>query len=148
MKTFWNDAAREEICRRVDRLSADAMPQWGMFNAASMLAHLNDAMRMAIGELRVEPKVTPLRRPGIKQLVIYIAPWPHGAPTVPELLARCEHASFVDEQAAFREIARRLASKATSDTWPEHPAFGALTHRAWGVLEYRHSDHHLRQFGA
>jgi hypothetical protein len=146
MKSFWDEATREEICRRVDRLSADATPQWGRFNAAQMLAHLNDAMRLAIGELRVEPKQTPLRRPLIKQLVIYVAPWPHGAPTAPELLARCDHASFAEEQPAFREIARRLAAKPTTETWPKHPAFGALTHRAWGVLEYRHCDHHLRQF--
>jgi hypothetical protein len=147
MKTFWDAAVRDEICRRVDRLSAEVTPQWGKFNAAQMLAHLNDAMRMALGELRVEPKVTPLRRFLIKQLVVYVAPWPRGAPTAPELLARCDAACFGDEQATFREVARRLAAKPATDLWPEHPAFGALTYRAWGVLEYRHSDHHLRQFG-
>ena len=31
--------------------------------------------------------------------------------------------------------------------WQEHPAFGRLARRAWGVLAYRHLDHHLRQFG-
>ena len=41
----------------------------------------------------------------------------------------------------------RLASKSPTEVWPEHPAFGSLTHRAWGVLKYRHADHHLRQFG-
>jgi hypothetical protein len=147
MRTFWDGAVREAICRRVDHLSADAVPRWGRFNAARMLAHLNDAMRMALGELPVAAKNTPLRRAVIKQLVIYVAPWPKGAPTAPELLARCDAASFRDEQARFREIARRLAAKPASDVWPEHPAFGALSHRAWGVLEFRHSDHHLRQFG-
>ena len=28
-----------------------------------------------------------------------------------------------------------------------HPAFGKLSPRAWGVLAWRHTDHHLRQFG-
>jgi hypothetical protein len=147
MKTFWDPAVRDEVCRRVDRLSADVTPRWGKFNAAQMLAHLNDAMRMALGELQVAPKATPLRRFLIKQLVVYVAPWPQGAPTAPELLARCDQASFIDEREAFREVARRLAAKPASDIWPEHPAFGALSHCAWGVLEYRHSDHHLRQFG-
>jgi len=36
----------------------------------------------------------------------------------------------------------------TTEEWPEHPAFGALSRRAWGVLIYRHMDHHLRQFDA
>jgi hypothetical protein len=47
-----------------------------------------------------------------------------------------------------RELLDRAASARTTDTWPEHPAFGKLSTRAWGVLIYRHMDHHLRQFGA
>jgi Protein of unknown function (DUF1569) len=147
MKTFWDANTREDICRRVERLNADAKPRWGKFNAAQMLAHLNDAMRMAIGELPTKPKNTPFRRWPIKQLIVYVAPWPQGAPTAPELLARCDGAQFADEKATFRALAGRVASKPASDCWPEHPAFGHLTHRAWGVLEYRHTDHHLRQFG-
>ena len=29
----------------------------------------------------------------------------------------------------------------------DHPAFGRLTHGAYGVLITRHTDHHFRQFG-
>jgi len=147
MKTFWDSATREEICRRVDRLDRDARAQWGKFNTTQMLAHLNDAMRMAIGELPVEPKATPFRRWPIKQLLVYLAPWPKGAPTAPELLARSNQAQFADEKAAFRRVVDRLASKRPTDAWPEHPAFGRLSYRAWGRLKYRHADHHLRQFG-
>ena len=147
MKTFWDSGTREEICRRIDRLTPESRPQWGKFNATQMLAHLNDSMRMALGELKAEPKATPFRRFPMKQLIVYVAPWPQGAPTAPELLARGDTAKFAEEQAQFRQIAARLAAKSPQQAWPEHPAFGALTHRAWGVLEYRHADHHLRQFG-
>ena len=146
MPTFWDDATRADICQRVERLSADHKPLWGKMNAAQMLAHLNDAMRMATGELTAAPKNTPFRRWPMKQLVVYLLPWPKGAPTAPELLARMDTADLKVEQAAFRQLAERLASKAATDTWPEHPAFGALSHKAWGVLEFRHADHHLRQF--
>ena len=147
MKTFWDAATRDDICRRVDRLTPDSKPQWGRFNPAQMLAHVNDAMLMALGDLPAAPKATPFRRWPLKQLVVYVAPWPKSAPTAPELLTRCEGAQFEDEKAAFRQVAARLALKSRTEDWPEHPAFGALTHRAWGVLEYRHADHHLRQFG-
>ena len=147
MKTFWDTATREEICRRVDRLTTDSKAQWGKFNAAQMLAHVNDAMLMALGDVEAAPKATPFRRWPLKQLIVYVAPWPRSAPTAPELLTRCDGAKFADEKAAFRQVAGRLAAKPRQDAWPEHPAFGALTHRAWGVLEYRHADHHLRQFG-
>jgi hypothetical protein len=147
MKTFWDTTTRGEITRRVELLSADSRPQWGKFNATQMLAHLNDAMRMATGELPTAPRATPFRRWPMKQLIVYVAPWPKGVPTAPELLARGDSATFAEEKREFRRIAERLASKPAIGPWPEHPAFGTLTHRAWGVLEYRHADHHLRQFG-
>jgi hypothetical protein len=147
MPTFWDAATRTDICRRVDRLTADHKPLWGRMNAAQMLAHVNDAMRMAAGELPTAPKNTPLRRWPLKQLVIFVLPWPKGVPTAPELLARIDGADLQAEQALFKAIASRLAAKPAADTWPAHPAFGPMTHRAWGVLEFRHADHHLRQFG-
>ena len=41
---------------------------------------------------------------------------------------------------------KRLAVK-PGDPLQEHPAFGVLTHHAYGVLIARHTDHHLKQFG-
>ena len=43
-----------------------------------MLAHLNDSYRMALGDLKVKSKNLPLRYTPIKQLVIYVAPFPEG----------------------------------------------------------------------
>ncbi len=147
MKTFWDPIAREEICSRIERLTPETKARWGKFNAAQMLAHLNDSMRMAIGELPVAAKRSPIRYAPLKQLIIYVLPFPKGVPTAPELLTRCDRPAFDEERAAFRGVVERLVGKSRSDQWPEHPAFGTLTYRAWGVLGYRHADHHLRQFG-
>ena len=94
---------------RVKRLNADAKPAWGKFNASGMLAHINDSYRMALGELYVKPKNLPIRFTPIKQLVIYVAPFPKGAPTAPELLARCDGAILAEEQQAYTELLARLA---------------------------------------
>jgi hypothetical protein len=147
MKTFWDKDAREEICRRMDCLTAEAKPQWGKFNATEMVAHLNDAMRMAMGELDVKPKRLPIRYPPLKQLIVYVLPFPKSAPTAPELISRGSSADFAKEKAEFRAVADRLGQKPATGAWPDHPAFGRMTYRAWGVLKYRHADHHLRQFG-
>lgn len=149
MKTFWDSTTRDEICRRVERLTPQSQALWGKFNAAQMLAHLNDAMRMAAGDLSTAEKAAPpvFRLWPFKQFIVYVAPWPKGAPTAPELIARCDGARFDEEKTAFRKVVDRLATKPADETWPRHPAFGDLTHRAWGVLKYRHADHHLRQFG-
>jgi hypothetical protein len=115
-------------------------------NAPRMVAHLADALKMALGELQVAPKQTPLRFPGIKQLVIYVLPWPPGAPTAPELLARAP-AAWNGEVVTLSALLERFAERTASGSWPSHPAFGSMSGRAWGVLVYRHCDHHFRQFG-
>ena len=41
----------------------------------------------------------------------------------------------------------KLAGVKPGDPLQEHPAFGALTYKDYGVLIARHTEHHFRQFG-
>jgi len=145
--TMWDPSRRALFSERVKNLKGDSTAAWGKFNASGMLAHLNDSYRLFTGELRCKSKNLPLRYPVIKQLVIYVAPFPKGAPTAPELLARCDGAILDEEKKAYETMIAKLATVKPSDPVPEHPAFGVLTHKAYGVLMARHTDHHLRQFG-
>jgi uncharacterized protein DUF1569 len=145
--TFWDRSTRQDMCRRIERLTPDTKARWGKFTSAQMVAHLNDAMRMATGELEVAPKKLPIRYFPLKQLILYVLPFPKGAPTAPELLARCAAADLKTEQAAFATLAERAAAKPGTDQWPDHPAFGPLSREAWGKLMCKHTEHHLKQFG-
>ena len=147
MPSIWEEEARNELLNRLDRLTADAPARWGRFNCPAMMAHVNDALRMPLGEVIAPIKRLPIRFFPLKQLVIYYLPFPKGVPTSPVLLARCDEAVFQDEVQAFRQILARLARRSHETAWPGHPAFGTMSRRAWGVLGYRHVDHHFTQFG-
>lgn len=147
MTTIWDASVRSSLIDRAGRLKDSTKPAWGKMNAGGMMAHLNDSYRMALGDLKVKSKNLPLRYPVIKQLVVYAMPWPKGAPTAPELIARCDGAVLTDEQRAYVELMSRLGAVSAGATLADHPAFGSLTHRAYGVLMARHTDHHFRQFG-
>lgn len=148
MKTIWEHDARLEILRRIDNVKPGTAPLWGKMTCGRMMRHLAQAMSMATGELPVKPKKLPLRYFPLKQLAIYVLPFAKGLPTAPELLeGECE--SFDDVRTDLRNAVENLAArKDEAASWPGHPAFGKLTPRAWGVLTWRHIDHHLRQFGA
>jgi Protein of unknown function (DUF1569) len=146
MKTIWDVSARDELRERIGRLSPTANRLWGKMSAPEMIAHLVESMRMANGEIAVPSKKLPLRFTPIKQFVIFVAPFPKGAPTAPQLIGR----SAVDWPSECGTLCRgmdQFAERGRSAALPEHPAFGKLTARAWGRLIYRHMDHHLRQFG-
>ncbi len=147
MLSLWNEAARAALVSRADRLTPDTPSRWGKFTCPAMLAHVNDALRMATGELRPAPKRLPIRFFPLKQLIIYLLPFPRGTPTAPELLARTGNAVLAEEQRAFRDLLARIAVLPAKGPWPSHPAFGTMSRRSWGVLAYRHVDHHFTQFG-
>jgi hypothetical protein len=145
-KSLSNSRARQELLDRLDRLTPDATPLWGMMTAPQMLAHLADWMLMAKGELKAAAKNRPLRYPLLKQLVIYWLPFPRGVPTAPELIRR-KPLEWAIEHAAVRKHVQSFEKPDAKAMCPEHPVFGKMTPRAWGVLGYRHMDHHFRQFG-
>ena len=147
MKSIWQEESWRELNARVAALAWDRPAAWGKFTAPKMVCHLADSLKMAMGDLKVARKTLPIRYPPLKQLIIYWAPFPKGAPTAPELLAR-EPREWSRDIGDVQELLERAASARTTDTWPEHPAFGKLSTRAWGVLIYRHMDHHLKQFRA
>ena len=146
MKTLWDASARRELRDRLVRLTPSAQRRWGTMLAPQMVAHLVDSMRMAIGEMPVPPKKLPLRFTPIKQLVIYCLPFPKGAPTAPQLVSRAP-GDWPAECATLLALVDQFAQRDRAAPWPDHPAFGRLTGNAWGVLGYRHIDHHLKQFG-
>jgi len=145
-ESMWDPALRATFAERVKKLDTGSKAAWGKFSASGMLAHLNDSYRMCLGDLKVKPKNLPLRYPVIKQLVIYVLPFPKSAPTAPELLARCDDAVLDNERAAMTAMFERLGAVKPGDMLDEHPAFGTLTHKAYGVLMARHTEHHFRQF--
>ena len=145
-KSLSNTRARMELLDRLEHLAPEATPLWGRMTAPQMLAHLVDWMLMAKGELEVAAKNRPLRYPPFKQLVIYWLPFPKGVPTAPELISR-KPLAWAIEHAAVRQHVQSFENLNPKAMWPEHPVFGKMTPKAWGVLGYRHMDHHLRQFG-
>lgn len=147
MRSILNEADRAEIVSRVQSLSASSTGRWGSMDVVSMLQHLSLSARMGLGELSVPSankrafQIFPL-----KHLIIYVLPFPKGAPTATELKPSVA-ASFEEERAAFLALLERIGTGPREGAGPAHPLFGPLTRREWGVATYKHTDHHLKQFG-
>jgi hypothetical protein len=143
-----NDADRAAICQRLGSVTTASMPRWGRMDAQAMLTHLKQSALMALGELPVANKskrafqVFP-----IKHLILHVVPFPRGAPTAPELLV--PYVASVDAiRSELLSLVERIGGGPREGDGPVHPLFGRLSLREWGVATYKHTDHHLRQFGA
>src|SRR5262245_22642340 len=136
--SMWDPSVRSSFVERAKRLTPDSKAGWGKFSVSGMMAHLNDSYRMVLGELMIPSKNLPLRYTPIKQLVIYVLPFPKSAPTAPQLLERCDAASFADEQQLLLRMFDKLGAVKPGDRLQEHPAFGVLSHHTYGVQIGRH----------
>jgi hypothetical protein len=45
------------------------------------------------------------------------------------------------------EFIEKFAAAPENFVWTPHFKFGALSRKQWGILCYKHLDHHLKQFG-
>jgi hypothetical protein len=148
MGSILNENDRVDICNRLRSLSVSSKGRWGSMDVIGMLQHLRLSARMALGEMPVPSankrvfQVFPM-----KHLILYVFPFPKGAPTAPELKPVGAE-SFEAERAAVLDLTERIAVGAPDGGAPAHPLFGPLTWKEWGVVTYKHTDHHLKQFGA
>jgi len=147
MATLFDPRVRAAVVARIHSLDADRQPRWGRMNVQQMIVHCAGQLRIALGELDTTPIRTVARFAPLKQLIIYVLPWPKGAPTFRELRAPVTGEWTADRDALLALI-ERMGTMGPHGAYARHGAFGPLSGRAWGTLALRHLDHHLRQFGA
>jgi hypothetical protein len=121
---MWNAGTQHEIHHRVGRLTPDRKGEWGRMSASQMVCHLGESLKMALGELPVAPKSSPLRYPPLKQFIVYLAPFPKNVPTAPELLARTP-SDWTGDVTALLGLVDCVVARGRSATWERHPVFGA-----------------------
>src|SRR5688572_10679602 len=88
MPTVFDVNSRRDLGHRLDRLMHTSPGRWGRMDCSQMLAHLTDALRMALGDLPVQPRPGLLRLGPVRHAIIHWLPFPKSAPTAPELITR------------------------------------------------------------
>ena len=122
-------------------------------SAPQMICHLHDAFLGVMGNL---PMAVP---PGfswwrLTKPFAFYAPfrWPRGVPTRPEFDqiagSGTPPAQFEDDRRLLVAAIERFTAQPRIFAFRPHPLFGVLSEKEWMIWGYRHSDHHLRQFGS
>jgi hypothetical protein len=108
-------------------------------------ADRKELMARLLGEQVGAPILGPYRNPIVRHVVIYWLPWPPGKVQGPPEGFTTAPTRWASDLAALEERVERYGP---ARSWPDHPMFGHMSGRDWGVFCYRHFDHHLRQFDA
>jgi len=148
MKNLFDTDTYNEIISRVQKLSPDQQPLWGVMNPAQMLAHSVQAFKVPLSPVRIPRMFLGyILGPLMKHKLYNDSPWKRNLPTAPQFKIR-DTRDFEKEKANLIQMVERFY-KAGPDgiTKYPHPMFGKFTPEQWGKAMFKHLDHHLTQFG-
>lgn len=147
MKTLFQKDAVDEIISRINELTPSSQRLWGRMNVEQMLAHCSVGLETAIG-LKFYPQLFMGKLIGrfFKSFGIGERPINKNSPTNPAFIIT-KTMEFEKEKENLIFLAKQFSEGGeTKCTSNPHSFFGKLTPNEWGMLMYKHLDHHLKQF--
>ena len=148
MKTLWDEAVREELIARIAFVDGGKPARWGKMDAGQMVKHCILFDEWILGINVTEYKQSLLGRVfGRMALKASLKDKPMGRnmPSGALFEVRGKGGNVEAEKARWSELISRYARY--SNPRFVHDFFGKMTEEQIGRFAYKHSDHHLRQFG-
>jgi hypothetical protein len=149
MLSLYNPARVQEIHERLGRLQPDSTRLWGTMSVSQAVAHCVEPMRASLGEAK-PPRLWIGRLVGglIKKLAIHNdRPLRRNTPTDPSFVVKGDPDLEFQRTLLLELVDRFHAAGPSGCTTHPHSFFGKLSPDEWATLQYKHIDHHLRQFG-
>lgn len=140
MQSLFIQPDNHQILNRINQLTADTKPLWGKMRVSQMLAHTQVPLLVAFGEHKLKRGLMGILFGKLaKKQMITAAPFK-------KICLRIK--PFEKEKNKLIELVKRFARQGVAGLTKEpHPFFGKLTENEWDILQWKHLDHHLRQFG-
>lgn len=148
MQNLFHQATAGEILERLEKLQPDSKAVWGKMNVSQMIAHCQAPLNVALGITSLKQSFMGLLFGRIaKKQLLKPEPFKKSLPTAPEFVIKTTPDFSIEKQNLKLLIERFAATDANTVSSRVHPFFGKMTGEEWGFLEWKHLDHHFRQFG-
>jgi hypothetical protein len=149
MKSLFNASDNEAIIDRINRLSASSNAEWGKMSVDQMLAHAQRPLRVAFGEMKLKRTLVGvlLGRMVMKKLTRDDKPFSKNSPTDKGFVVTDRHNADEEKKNLTALIQKFVQFGPDGITREPHPFFGRMTPQEWDIIQWKHLDHHLRQFG-
>ncbi len=149
MKTLFDAETYTEVISRIESLTESSNGQWGKMEVGQMLYHCQFPLRIALKRYNFTKKPNPFLKlvfKSFKKNMYNDKLWKPNLPTAPGLKVITPK-DFTSEKKKLSDLVTDFYSESDKTEWDPHPMFGSFTQEQWGKMQYKHLDHHLRQFG-
>ncbi|TCD02126.1 DUF1569 domain-containing protein [Pedobacter frigidisoli] len=150
MNNLFNPADVSGILSRIEKLSPNAQKQWGKMTVNQMLAHCTASLETAMGLHRPERLGFVGRFFGklMKPKFFSDQPFPKNSTTDKSYIITGNPDFETEKTRVIKQIKQFSDGGPANCTTHPQAFFGALTPEEWALMQWKHFDHHLRQFGA
>jgi hypothetical protein len=145
MKSLFDENNCNEILNRLYKTNENMKPEWGKMNVSQMLFHCQLPLKIALKSEPIKSSFNPFMR-FFKKSLYNDKPWRKNLPTAKSFKIT-EDKNFKKEKEALESMIVAFQAKRNQTKWNPHPIFGEFTSEQWGKMQYKHLDHHFRQFG-
>jgi hypothetical protein len=145
MQTIFEQITYDQLVTRIGKVEETMQPLWGKMNSAQMMHHLNLTMEAPLGKYIPKGKPLFFMRP-FRSVLYNDKPFGKGDPTPKDFKIKGDF-NFAEEKEKAINLVGEIFRHGISGSFKSHVFFGSLTGEQWGRHFYKHTDHHLRQFG-
>lgn len=150
MTTVFDKSTRAELIRRINAVDETSAARWGQMNVYQMLRHCRQWEEWIQGRPPRGYKQAFIGRLfgriALRGMTKDDKPLARNIPTSKEFRIIETTGDFAAERRTWAELVEEYEHYSNPDFI--HDFFGRMTREQVGQLAYKHSDHHLRQFGA
>lgn len=145
MKSLFDSEVYTHTRHRINQLSENSQKRWGKMSVGQMLHHCQGTLNIMLkGDYGLKPSL--LGQLFFKRMLYSDIPYPKNLRTS-RFLKEKEPRDFIIEKKNILAVLDEFECQRNRVEWKYHPAYGYFTKQQWGQLQYKHLDHHLRQFG-
>ncbi|MCX2745422.1 DUF1569 domain-containing protein [Mangrovivirga sp. M17] len=149
MKTIFSQENREQLISRIEQINEDKKAEWGKMNLMQMLKHNTYWNRWILGKENHTYKQSFLGKVfgkiALKKMIKDEKPFDKNIPTSDQFKVKVSNENIESEKAEWILLINEYAN--FSNPAFIHDFFGKMSKEQIGILVYKHTDHHLRQFG-
>ena len=148
MKTILDKLTRKELISRISLLEKHNKPKWGKMNVYQMLSHCIKYEQMMQGKVSYKRLLIGYlfgKSALMEDFLRDDSPIKKNVPTLKQLKISKNVGDFELDKKKWAELINDYENLYTKGI--VHPFFGKLSIEQIGYLVYKHTDHHLRQFG-
>lgn len=149
MRTVFDKGTRYELIYRINQISESNQAEWGKMNVFQMLKHNTYWNRWILGKDEHAYKQAFMGRvfgkTALRKMLKDGRPLDRNIPTSTQFKVKEQNGNIEEEKSQWISLVEAYPDY----TNPHfiHDFFGKMTKEQIGLLVYKHTDHHLRQFG-